>query len=188
MRGAESYDCQRVWPSINHSILSDLQVFNQKYVHKYCLEWKNVVSALGDGDLNVSGRGTLSRIGGAQRRAVGVALRMEEVKSYLILQLIGALKRLPGQLDWQGISWIGLGNRKGRVTVYKFYAHSSFSCRHSQFEGHILKNIIILGICGQNSHFLLVDVGATCCANHIVDVALVMWSLRPIHLSDIPSL
>jgi hypothetical protein len=30
---------------------------------------------------------------------VGVALRMEEVKSYLIVQLIGALKRLSGQID-----------------------------------------------------------------------------------------
>ncbi len=43
---------------------------------------------------------------------VGVALRMEEVKSYLIVQLIGALKGLSGQLDWQGISWIGIGNYK----------------------------------------------------------------------------
>jgi hypothetical protein len=30
---------------------------------------------------------------------VGVALRMEEVKSYLIVQLIGALKRLSDQIN-----------------------------------------------------------------------------------------
>ncbi len=64
---------------------------------------KNVVSALGDGDVWVGGALWAGAVGGAQRRAVGVALRMEEVKSYLILQLIGALKGLSGQLDWQGI-------------------------------------------------------------------------------------
>ncbi len=30
---------------------------------------------------------------------MGVALRMEEVKSYLIVQLIGALKRLSDQIN-----------------------------------------------------------------------------------------